>query len=77
MVITFTVPAYGSTAADRGGGRGLLTLHATGSQATPQRIRNIFRLYPLSNLRAAPAVSQPTLGQLLGIAWLAWLLDRR
>jgi hypothetical protein len=42
-----------------------------------QRLRNIFRLYPISNLRAAPVVAQPTLGQVLGIAWLAWLLDRR
>jgi hypothetical protein len=42
-----------------------------------QRLRNIFRLYPISNLRAAPLVAKPTLGQVLGIAWLAWLLDRR
>jgi hypothetical protein len=42
-----------------------------------QRLRNVFRLYPLSNLRAAPTVGQPTVGQLLGIAWLAWLLERR
>jgi hypothetical protein len=42
-----------------------------------QRLRNIFRLYPVSNLRAAPAISDRTLGQVLGIAWLAWLLDRR
>jgi predicted methyltransferase MtxX (methanogen marker protein 4) len=42
-----------------------------------QRLRNIFRLYPISNLRAAPVVAQPTLGQILGFAWLAWLLDRR
>jgi hypothetical protein len=42
-----------------------------------QRLRNIFRPYPLSNLRAAPAVAQPTVGQVLGIAWLAWWLDRR
>jgi hypothetical protein len=42
-----------------------------------QRLRNIFRLYPISNLRAAPAIADPTLGQVLGIAWLAWLLDRR
>lgn len=40
-----------------------------------QRLRNIFRLYPISNLRAAPAVAKPTLGQVLGIAWLAWFLD--
>jgi hypothetical protein len=42
-----------------------------------QRLRNIFHLYSISKLRAAPAVSKPTLGQLLGIAWLAWLLERR
>lgn len=42
-----------------------------------QRLRNIFRLYPISNLRAAPIIEKPTLGQVLGIAWLAWLLDRR
>jgi hypothetical protein len=42
-----------------------------------QCLRNIFRLYPLSNLRAAPAIGQPTVGQLLGIASLAWILDRR
>lgn len=42
-----------------------------------QRLRNIFQLYPLSNLRAASAVARPSLGQVLGIAWLAWWLDRR
>ncbi|HZS36069.1 MAG TPA: DUF3634 family protein [Polyangia bacterium] len=42
-----------------------------------QRLRNIFALYPASQLRSAPSVQRPTLGQLLGIAWLAWLLDRR
>jgi hypothetical protein len=42
-----------------------------------QRMRNVFALYPASQLRHAPAIQQPTLGQLAGIAWLAWLLDRR
>jgi hypothetical protein len=42
-----------------------------------QRLRNIFALYPASQLRQAPAIKQPTLGQLTGIAWLAWLLDPR
>jgi hypothetical protein len=42
-----------------------------------QRLRNIFRLYPISNLRAAPPITKPTMGQVLGIAWLAWILDRR
>jgi hypothetical protein len=42
-----------------------------------QRMRNVFALYPASQLRHAPAIQRPTLGQLSGIAWLAWLLDRR
>ena len=42
-----------------------------------QRMRNVFALYPASQLRHAPAIEQPTLGQLAGVAWLAWLLDRR
>jgi hypothetical protein len=42
-----------------------------------QRMRNTFMLYPASQLRAAPPIKQPTLGQLTGLAWLAWMLDRR
>lgn len=42
-----------------------------------QRLRNIFRMYPVSQLRAAPKIGRPTLGQVLGIAWLAWLFERR
>jgi hypothetical protein len=42
-----------------------------------QRLRNAFGLRPMAQLRAAPIVGKPTLGQVLGIAWLAWLLDRR
>lgn len=42
-----------------------------------QRMRNVFALYPASKLRQAPAIGKPTLGQLTGIAWLAWFLDRR
>ena len=41
-----------------------------------QRMRNTFMLYPASQLRQAPAIARPTLGQLSGIAWLAWMLDR-
>ena len=33
-------------------------------------------LYPESQLRAAPPIKSPTLGQLTGLAWLAWMLDR-
>ena len=41
-----------------------------------QRMRNTFMLYPTSKLRQAPAIARPTVGQLSGIAWLAWLFDR-
>jgi hypothetical protein len=41
-----------------------------------QRMRNTFMLYPASQLRQAPAIQRPTLGQLSGIAWLAWMLHR-
>jgi hypothetical protein len=41
-----------------------------------QRLRNVFALYPASQLRAADPIKRPTLGQILGIAWLAWFLDR-
>ena len=54
-------------------------LHCSGdiSEGREQRMRNTFMLYPTSQLRHAPAIKQPTLGQLAGIAWVAWLFDRR
>lgn len=45
-------------------------------ERTEQRLRNLFALHPASQLRHAPAIARPTVGQLLGIAWLAWLLNR-
>jgi hypothetical protein len=42
-----------------------------------QRLRNAFSVYPAARLRSAPPIARPTLGQVLGIAWLAWLLDSR
>jgi len=41
-----------------------------------QRLRNLFGLYPAAKLRSAPVVTDRTVGQFLGIAWLAWLFDR-
>jgi len=41
-----------------------------------QRLRNCFAIYPMSQLRAAPPIQNATVGQLLGIAWLAWLFNR-
>ncbi len=53
-------------------------LHCSGDieEGREQRMRNTFMLYPASQLRHAPAIKQPTIGQLAGIAWLAWMFDR-
>jgi len=42
-----------------------------------QRMRNALMLYPISKLRHAMPVPRPTVGQMVGIAWLAWMFDRR
>jgi hypothetical protein len=41
---------------------------------TAQRLRNVFGHHPVQKLRAAPLATRRNVGQLLGIAWLAWLL---
>jgi Protein of unknown function (DUF3634) len=41
-----------------------------------QRMRNTFQFYPASKLRSVPIDKQRTMGQLTGIVWLAWMLDR-
>ncbi|HEY4179036.1 MAG TPA: DUF3634 family protein [Kofleriaceae bacterium] len=41
-----------------------------------QRMRNTFQFYPASKLRSAPIDKERTMGQLTGIVWLAWILDR-
>lgn len=43
---------------------------------TAQRLRNIFQLYPLSQLRSAPAPSHNRLLRFLGFSSLVWLLGR-
>jgi hypothetical protein len=60
----------------KGEDRARLSFSGDLGDAREQRLRNIFALYPASKLRQAPAIARPTLGQILGIAWLAWLLDR-
>jgi len=42
-----------------------------------QRLRNVFGVRPVARLRAVPAIARPSVGQLLGIAWLAWLFEPR
>lgn len=44
---------------------------------TAQRLRNIFQLYPLSQLRSAPAPSHGRLLRFLGFSSLVWLWGRR
>jgi hypothetical protein len=41
-----------------------------------QRMRNTFMLYPASKFRSAPVDKNRTLGQVAGVVWLAWMLDR-
>lgn len=57
---------------------GHVRLTASGvDERTLQRLRNALGLYPVARLRTAPPIARPTLGQVLGITWLAWLLDSR
>jgi len=47
-------------------------------EGTAQRLRNVFGTHHWSSLRSQlPRPSSRNLGQLLGIAWLAWLLVGR
>jgi Protein of unknown function (DUF3634) len=46
-------------------------------EAQQQRLRNVFALCTLARLRQAPVIARPNLGQLLGIASLAWWLTPR
>lgn len=43
-------------------------------EGTGQRLRNVFGTHPVQKLRQAPLATKRNLGQLLGVAWLAWLL---
>lgn len=45
--------------------------------ATAQRLRNVFGIHPIHELRTAPAPEDRNLGQVIGWTWLAWLLVRR
>jgi Protein of unknown function (DUF3634) len=75
-VVSAARVARGTIKAVRADGGARLTCSGTFDEGTQQRLRNVFGLYPASKLRLAPPIARPTLGQILGIAWLAWLLDR-
>jgi hypothetical protein len=47
-------------------------------EGTAQRLRNVFGLHPTSQRRAPPERRERrNMGQILGWAWLAWLLFPR
>jgi len=71
-----TPVARGSVRAVRGEDGARLICAGDIDDGRAQRLRNCFAIYPVSQLRAAPPIEDATVGQLLGIAWLAWLLDR-
>lgn len=53
---------------------GRLTTSGGIDAGTEQRLRNVFGLYPASQLRHAPVIGKPTFGQLVGAAWLGTLI---
>jgi hypothetical protein len=53
-----------------------LTARGAIDEGRIQRLRNAFALFPTAKLRQAAPIARPTLGQVLGIAWLAWMFDR-
>lgn len=65
-----------SVQAHKGDGRARLTTSGFG-EGDAQRLRNVFGLHPIHALRAAPLRRPENLGQVLGIAWLAWMFVGR
>ncbi len=56
-------------------GDGHARLVASGvSEGTAQRLRNVFGTHPIQKLRAASMPRVRNVGQVLGVAWLAWML---
>lgn len=64
-----TIRAY----RDKGGAR--LSVAGIADAGYKQQLRNIFHLYPISQLRTARQSRNRTIGQILGIAWLVWWLS--
>ncbi len=65
--------ARGSIRAVRGDAHARLVVRGM-DQGTTQRLRNVFGTHPVQRLRSAGPAADRNLGQLLGFAWLAWLL---
>ena len=54
---------------------GRLVVSGGVDDGTVQQLRNIFGTYTVARLAAAPPIEKPTLGQVIGVAWLAWLIE--
>jgi hypothetical protein len=65
--------ASGSIKAVRADGHARLIVRGM-DEGTSQRLRNVFGAHPIQKLRAAKVVANRNIGQVLGFAWLAWLL---
>ena len=61
--------------ASRSAAHAELAVSGVSDEGQEQRLRNVFNVYPLSNIKSAPSSKKRTLWQVLGIAWLAWLFD--
>ncbi|HWL89020.1 MAG TPA: DUF3634 family protein [Polyangiaceae bacterium] len=68
---------HGTVRAVKDAGQAQLLVSPSIDAVTAQRMRNTFSLYPTVKLRAAPRIARPNLGQVLGLAWLAWRLERK
>lgn len=55
---------------------GRLLISGDLDEGTQQRLRNVFGLIPAVQLRSAPPIQNPTVGQRLGVGWLAWWFAR-
>jgi hypothetical protein len=55
---------------------GRLSFSGAIDEFTQQRLRNVFGLIPAAQLRSAPPIQRPTLGQRVGVVWLAWWFAR-
>lgn len=59
------------------GGQSHARLSISGmDEGTAQRLRNVFGHHPVQRLRGAKLPEARNVGQLLGIAWLAWLFTK-
>jgi hypothetical protein len=64
--------ANGTIKAVKEGGEARIVCSGEIGERTAQRVRNVCGPFPIAKLRRARPIANPTLGQRLGIEWLAW-----